>query len=281
MLKHVLSVLVSDGCGGDAEVAEHGVAAPTADKLDGARVRTGAEQGSSTSWTQAADRNEFRVDASGGLEVGSRIAETVRKEAGLDGVGFAVGIVGVQRCRRGGIVTTEVSREAGECLARTEVGVICSAMTDLFATHAGLLVRERECRSSDVANVLVIQSERRSGMLRVIQGEVDVAEAEDLCAGFCRGLQVFGRAQEPEETDDGQVNDVFIGLSFECMSGVQDVVEASQDLHVDGIGTCLGRILVSHGLDKSMEYGMELGGSRSRFAGIVSTQLGDPLAHCQ
>ena len=60
--------------------------------------------------------------------------------------------------------------------------------------------------------------------------------------GAC--VAIFGRAKEPKESDDDEVNDMGVDAAVFCMGGVKDVRERPDDGHVDWVGSAWWVIVV-------------------------------------
>lgn len=59
-------------------------------------------------------------------------------------------------------------------------------------------------------------------------------------AAFATGVEVFGRSEEPEESNDAEIDGVLVGLTRGWVSGVKGVVEVFNDGDVGGVGACAG-----------------------------------------
>jgi len=84
MVQHLLRIVVGDGGGLDAEVAEHGIGFPAAKKLDGVTVDSGTEEGGGTAWSKGASTDEGWFDSRGGFNFFGGVTEGVGDEFGLD-----------------------------------------------------------------------------------------------------------------------------------------------------------------------------------------------------
>ena len=60
---------------------------------------------------------------------------------------------------------------------------------------------------------------------------------------------------------------------------VEGIQEATEDGEVGWVGSCGWFVIVAEAFEESSEYWIVADGSESSFAGIASTQVGDPLAH--
>ena len=59
-------------------------------------------------------------------------------------------------------------------------------------------------------------------------------------AAFATGVEVFGGSEEPEESNDAEIDGVLVGLTRGWVSGVKDVVEVFNDGDVGGVGASAG-----------------------------------------
>ena len=144
----------------------------------------------------------------------SALAEAMGDPEGFDGGAFP------WRSRsshtgecRGSVVVAVVVSEAEECLGGAQQWVVRRALGNLFATDAVLLVSEGESGGGDCLDVHVIQ--RGSVALSKVFADVegDVAEAEGLGASFLAlGVGVLCWTEEPVEGNDGEVDDVLVGV---------------------------------------------------------------------
>ena len=87
-------------------------------------------------------------------------------------------------------------------------------------------------------------------------------------------------AKETEESDDGQVNDVAVRLSFSLVLRIEDFAHMADDAGVDWVGSGAWVILVGESFEKRLVCGCEFSCARM-FSGILCTQVGDPLPHRQ
>ena len=53
-------------------------------------------------------------------------------------------------------------------------------------------------------------------------------------------MEVFGRSEEPEESNDAEIDGVLVGLTRGWVSGVKDVVEVFDDGDVGGVRASAG-----------------------------------------
>ena len=53
-------------------------------------------------------------------------------------------------------------------------------------------------------------------------------------------MEVFGGSEEPEETNDAEIDGVLVGLTRGGVSGVKDVVEVFNDGDVGGVSAGAG-----------------------------------------
>ena len=86
-----------------------------------------------------------------------------------------------------------------------------------------------------------------------INGETDVMQEKSLQLGgrFTEDKEAFGRAEEPEESCDGEINGEPVNLAFIGMGSVKSGVEALDDGHIGGVGSGGRVILVMEVLEKS------------------------------
>ena len=79
-----------------------------------------------------------------------------------------------------------------------------------------------------------------------------------MCPSFGRaGCEALGRPKEPEETDEGQVDDVAVRLSFGAVLGVEDLVHVLDDGEVGRASTLEGGFIASEAFAQSFECGMK------------------------
>ena len=108
---------------------------------------------------------------------------------------------------------------------------------------------------------------------------MDVSKLKRLRSCFgCGRVGVFGRAKEPEEGNNDQVNDVAVGGAIFWVCAVKDGGKGSQDGCVDWVGSAWRVVVVLESFEESSVYGMELVGSKA-FPRVNSTQVGDALGH--
>jgi hypothetical protein len=178
-----------------------------------------------------------------------------------------------------------VFADAEESFGGTKVGVRGSSLCYLFATDRDILVSKGEAAREDGAFIYFIQSIVGSNVCHVLVAALDskrgVAQTEGLRAPGVRGDGVFGRAKEPVEGEDGEVDDMGVDTSMDLVVGFEDSEQVSDDGDVGRVGS-LGRVvLVLEALEESSEYGMVADSSRNFFSGIWLTQVGYPLPHRQ
>ena len=128
-------------------------------------------------------------------------------------------------------------------------------MANLLATDSVLLVVERECRSREGVDIAQVIQRTGGGVdYATIGVEGDVAEAEGLraCLGSV-GLQVFGRAEQPEEGGDDEVDGMGVEGAVDAMGSVEGCGEASQDDSVDRVGSGGRIVLVAESFEVSLE----------------------------
>ena len=92
---------------------------------------------------------------------------------------------------------------------------------------------------------------------------------------------MFRWPHEPAESRDTEVDDIGVELAIDGVLGVENFGERFE--HVDGCGVGLGTrgVIVFALLEESRQHGMASVSSENFEAGILLTQVGDPLAHGQ
>ena len=159
-------------------------------------------------------------------------------------------------------------------------------MADLFTTDGVLLVSEREVCRGD--RVHVIQRHLRGIVELAIDVEIDVLQSKGfgpraaaLVIVSCGEPTVFGWSHKPVESHDAEFDDVGVECPVNWMFGVEDSGEHLE--HVDGrwVGFGARVVIVFAFLEESRQYGMVPSFSENFEAGILLTQVGDPLAHGQ
>ena len=134
----------------------------------------------------------------------------------------------------------------------------------------------------------VIQRDRGGVAELAINAEFDVAQAEGFgsCAAALvvvpsRESAAFRWPHEPVESHDTEVDDIGVELAIDGVLGVEDFGEHVE--HVDGCGAGLGArvVIVLALLEESRQCGMASVRSENFEAGILLTQVGDPLSREQ
>jgi hypothetical protein len=138
----------------------------------------------------------------------------------------------------------------------------------LLAFDSILLVIEREagtCKGGDELafregqSVFVMQRCVEGGVDSVMYCEGDIAETKGLAPGFsCGGVEVFGRAEQPEEGEDDELDGLQLEVAQDWVVNVEDREELADDGDVDRVGSGCRIIVSFHGSVEISEYGMEL-----------------------
>ena len=100
--------------------------------------------------------------------------------------------------------------------------------------------------------------------------------------GICvvlAALEVLGRAEEPVEGDDDEVDEDGVEGPVDFMVRVEDVGEGADDGDVGRVGSSGWIVLGGEPFEESSEYWIVGGLSRFELAGIRLTQVGDALTH--
>ena len=85
-----------------------------------------------------------------------------------------------------------------------------------------------------------------------IENEDDVLESESLGAGLdALGVEVLAGPEEPEETDDEEVNSVVVHVAEGTVA--TGVAQFAKDVDVDGADAFLGVVFSSHAFEESIE----------------------------
>ena len=223
--------------------------------MDGVGVDAGTEQSGGPTWSERAGGDQGRVDAGLGLDLKGGVSESVGDEAGRHVVPLVV--VGadmmVERCLGGSVVLLKVECKTASGLAGAEEWIVGGGMTYFLAANAVLLVRELQSRVGYLEDSLVMQRRGRSVVDLAVDVEVDVLEAEGLGTAIFQGVGVFGRAKEPEEGKDAEVDDMAVGLAPLGVLGVKGIKESSEDGGVDRVGPAGRVIFVAEPLDERRE----------------------------
>ena len=121
------------------------------------------------------------------------------------------------------------------------------AVADLFTTIAILLVGDRERRVGDGEDLVRVIKWGSVGPTVdfAIDGEVDVSELEALRTDVVGiGVGVLSRAQDPEESNDAEVDYVGVASSkLVAFRFVENFGELADDAHVARVGALL-RVVV-------------------------------------
>jgi hypothetical protein len=125
---------------------------------------------------------------------------------------------------------------------------------NLLATYAVLLVSEGESSSGDCLDIHVIQRRVRGGVKFIADVEGDVAEAESLGAAFLVAVVgVFGRAEEPVESNDAEIDDVLVGVAINRVLGVKFFDHTADDRDVGWVGALDRVVRASESVEESRE----------------------------
>ena len=152
-------------------------------------------------------------------------------------------------------------------------------MADLFAANRILLVRELQCCVGDLVEIILVIQRCGVGVVDFsIDGEMDVPKFEGLASSVGAVVSVFGRAEQPIESDDDKVDAVTVEDTPDGIVGVQGVSHSTEDRDVDWVGPSGWIVLSFDGFAVIREYGMELI-SWSGLGWILETQVGNPLAN--
>jgi hypothetical protein len=127
----------------------------------------------------------------------------------------------------------------------------------LLAFDSILLVRKREAGTVEARDELVFR-ERGSVfvMQRSVEGGVDlsmdyegdITETKGLASGFSgSGVKVFGRAEQPEEGEDDELDGVLLKVPEDWVIDVKHGEEFSDDGDVDMVGSRRGVVVSFHG----------------------------------
>jgi hypothetical protein len=158
----------------------------------------------------------------------------------------------------------------------------------LFAFDSILLVGEREAGTCKVGDKLAFgEGQSVLVMQRCVEGGVDsslyregnIAETKGLAAGFSGGgVEVFRRAEQPEESEDDELDVVLLQVAQDGVVNAEDREQLSDDSDVDRIGS-RGRVVVPfHGSVEISEYRMELACFWVDLQ-IWAVQVGEPLGN--
>ena len=71
-------------------------------------------------------------------------------------------------------------------------------------------------------------------------------------------VELFCWSQEPEETDDAEVQDVAVERSVHVVLELQGIKDALEDGDVRGVGACGWAVFVLKGLEEADEERMEV-----------------------
>ena len=154
--------------------------------------------------------------------------------------------------RSGSAMSLQVQGKAPQCFDRAKERVVVGGVAYLFAFDCVLLVGKFQGSVGDALDVCFIQRSSRGGVDMAVNREVDVPELKGLGSSFrCGRLSVFGRPQEPVESNDDEVNDMSVEGSLDRMVLVKDFGQLSDDGGVDWVGPCGGGVVVFHGFPES------------------------------
>ena len=110
-------------------------------------------------------------------------------------------------------------------------------MTHGLATDAVLLVVELWDTAGDGVDVRVIQRSVSGSVQGAIEDELDVLESEGLGLGVpILGVEALTGPEEPEETDDQEVDKVALLDATFAVSEAEDNAELAEDVDVDRVG---------------------------------------------
>ena len=146
-------------------------------------------------------------------------------------------VVLIDRCIRGCIVLMEVPSKAEEGLAWAEEGVRGGSMAHRLPTNSVLLVAEAQSGLGESLEASRVIQRRVGGTVDLaVDGEVDVTETEGLgTSSWTGGREVFGRAKEPEEGHDDEVDGMGVELSVHVVGSVEHRLELLDDGDVAGV----------------------------------------------
>jgi hypothetical protein len=138
----------------------------------------------------------------------------------------------------------------------------------LLAFDSILLVRKREAGTVEARDELVFgEGDSIFVMQRSIEGGIDssmyregsITETKGLAVGFSGGgVEVFSRAEQPEEGEDDELDGVLLEVPEDGVSNVEHQEEFADDGDVDRVGSRRGVVVSFHGSVEISEYGMEL-----------------------
>ena len=127
-------------------------------------------------------------------------------------------------------------------------------MRDGLPRNSSFLVREHESRVRDRSgSVSSFKSGYDAEEDRPIHRVVDVTKAEGLGTGFAGTIEVFGRAEEPEESNNQEIKDMDVGGSVDWVMGVKDFGGGTEDGEVCWIGARGRGVLVPEGAEEINE----------------------------
>ena len=128
-------------------------------------------------------------------------------------------------CVRSGSPEAEAPGDVCKRFCRAEERVRGGPMAHLFTPHSILLVGEFQGSVGDPGDeASVIQRSCGSVVDHVTRGEVDVSQFEGLTASAgCGRLKVFRGPQEPEESDNDEVDAVLIEGTVDGVNSVEDL----------------------------------------------------------
>ena len=187
----------------------------------------------------------------------------VGDELGFDREPAVVFRVAVEVAVDGGIrcctSLLETQGDASQSFGWAEEVIVVCLVADLLASNAVLLVKEAQSSMVNALHYLVIQ--RCRGAIGDIagDGEGDVLEGEGMGSTVfvgCCVFELFGRAQEPLEGNDDEVDDVGVECPMFSVLEVEGVEEASEDGEVGWVGSSGRVVFAPEALEESSEYGI-------------------------
>ena len=148
----------------------------------------------------------------------------------------------------------EMKDKAGKCLGGAQVWVGSRGVANSLAANAILLVVEFQDAARDGVDVRVIQRSARAVVRAAIEFQGDMLEAEGLRVGLlASGVEIFARAEEPEEADDEEVDEVALSGSEDAVGSVEDPGELAKDVNGDRVGSGRRGVFLSEAGNKSFE----------------------------
>ena len=240
--------------GSHTEVTQHGVGFPAAEKLDDVGVDTRAEEGGGPTGAKAPGADEARGNAGGRGEAGGGTPKGGGDETWGDALRAAGDVVvGVDGGTWRGPMVAKVGADAQEGLDRAEARMGSGEMAELLASYAVLLVGKRKGGPQDAAYVHVIQRrvEGKESALGSLEG--NVAKLEGLGAASAGAGEILGGTEQPEESNDTEVDGVLQAPTVRWVRVVEEGVHVVNDGGVDGVCTLCGVVLVQEGLEETSQ----------------------------